>query len=189
MKYTFQFIAHNYSIFAIWKNVFKFNESKRKKRMIVDIRDLNKITITNFYFMSFQIDIIFFVTNCRYISIFDVVDFFHQWFVKTIDRHTWIVVFHKEQKQFNLTIMNFKNSFFYVQRKFDNIFRVFKNFVRVYVNNIVVLNNTLKKHIVYFHDCYVKLFLFLCETTINLWRFVILTNYWWKKSTISKIKI
>ena len=78
MKYTFQFIAHDYSIFAIWKNDFEFNELKRKNRMIIDIRDLNKITITNFYFMLFQINIIFFVTNCRYISIFDVVDFFHQ---------------------------------------------------------------------------------------------------------------
>ena len=26
MKYIFQFIVHDYSIFAIWKNVFEFNE-------------------------------------------------------------------------------------------------------------------------------------------------------------------
>ena len=78
MKYTSQFIFHDYFVFAIWRIVLKFHESKRKKRIVVNICDLNKITITNFYFMLFQIDIIFFVTNCRYILIFDIVDFFHQ---------------------------------------------------------------------------------------------------------------
>ena len=77
MKYTNQSISHDYLVFAIWRIVSKFNESKRKNRVVVDIRDLNKIAITNFYFMSLQIDIIFFVTNCRYISVFNVVDFFH----------------------------------------------------------------------------------------------------------------
>ena len=109
MKYIFQLIAHDYSIFAIWKNVFEFNESKWKERVMIDIRDLNKITLTDFYSMSFQTDIIFSVTNCKFISIFDVAEFFHQWLVKIIDRHKLIVVSHKEQKQFNVAIMNFKN--------------------------------------------------------------------------------
>ena len=154
MKYTSQFIIHDYSIFAIWKNVFEFNESERKDRMMIDIRDLNKIAITDFYFMSFQTNIISFVTNCRYISVFDVADFFHQWLVKMIDRHKFIVVSHKEQEQFNVTIMKFKNSSLYVQRKIDNIFRVFRNFARVYVDDIVIFNNTLEKHVVHFHSIF-----------------------------------
>ena len=193
IKYIFQFIVHDYLIFAIWKNVFEFNESKRKDRMIVDIRDSNKITITDFYFMSFQTNIIVFVTNCRYISIFDVANFFHQWLVKMTDRYKFIVVFHKKQEQFNVTIIKFKNFFFYVQRKINNIFRVFRNFVRVYVDDIVIFNNTFEKHIVHFHsilelfnsydiNLFSKKFFFdyfivaFLEQKMNVFDFIIATN-------------
>ena len=71
-----------------------------------------------------------------------------------IDRHKLIVVFHKEQKQFNVTIMKFKNFFLYVQRKINNILRVFKDFVRVYVDDIVIFNNTLEKHVAHLHSMF-----------------------------------
>ena len=79
MKYISQFTLHDYSIFAIWRIVFDFDDSKRKKRVIVNIRDFNKIIFIDSYFMSLQANIIVVVVNYRFISIFNVVDFFHQW--------------------------------------------------------------------------------------------------------------
>ena len=53
---------------------------------------------------------------------------------------------HKNKKQFNVAIMNYKNSFSYVSKKIDALFRIVRRFVKAYVNNIVVFNRTLKKH-------------------------------------------
>ena len=44
----------------------------------MNIRDLNKIAIIDSYLMFLQLNIISIVVDCVYISIFDVVDFFHQ---------------------------------------------------------------------------------------------------------------
>ena len=157
MKYTSQFTSHDYSIFAIWRIVFDFDDSKRKSRVIVNIRDLNKIILTDSYFMSLQANIIVVVIDCRFISIFDVVDFFHQWLIKLVDRHKLTIVSHREQKQFNVVVMKFKNSSFYVQRKIDAILRNLRDFARTYVDDIVVFFNTLEKHMTHLHSMFQRL--------------------------------
>ena len=157
MKYINQFISHEYSIFVIWRTIFDFDNSKRKKRVIVNIRDFNKIIVIDSYFMSLQIDIIVAVIECRFIFVFDVVDFFHQWLVKLIDRHKLTIVSHREQKQFNVTIMNFKNFSSYVQRKIDAILRNLRDFIRVYVDDIVVFFNTFEKHMTHLHSMFQRL--------------------------------
>ena len=101
--------------------------------------------------MSLQTDIIFAITNCQFIFVFDVVDFFHQWLMKLIDRYKFIVISHREQKQFNVIVMKFKNSLTYVQRKIDVILRIYRKFVKTYVNDILIFSNILKKHIAHLH--------------------------------------
>ena len=45
---------------------------------MIDIRDLNKITMIDFYFLFLQLNIIVLMIDCRYIIVVDVVKFFHQ---------------------------------------------------------------------------------------------------------------
>ena len=54
--------------------------------------------------------------NCTHISIIDCFDFFYQWRVHSSDRHKLTIVTHREQKTFNVAVMNYRNSSFYVQR-------------------------------------------------------------------------
>ena len=61
---------------------------------------------------------------------------------------------HKNQKQFNVTIINFKNSSTYIQRKINVIFRVYRTFVKTYVNNIIIFNKTLKKHLFHLYKIF-----------------------------------
>ena len=154
MKYITQSTSHDYSIFVVWRIVFDFDESKKKSRVVINIRELNKILIIDSYSMSLQSNIIFFVIDCLYISIFDAIEFFHQWLIRLTNRHKLIVVFHRSQKQFNVIVMSFKNSSFYVQRKIDVIFRAYRVFARVYVDDIVVFNHTLKKHLAHLHTIF-----------------------------------
>ena len=79
----------------------------------------------------------------------NVAEFFYQWLIKIIDKHKLIVVSHRNNEQFNVTIINYIDNFAYIQRQIDNILRKYRAFARVYINNIVMFNKMLTKHIVY----------------------------------------
>ena len=120
---------------------------KRKSRVMIDIRNLNKIIELNIYSMSLQANVTTLIIDCFYISIFDAINFFYQWLMRIANRYKLTVVFHKNQKQFNVTIMKFKNSSVYVQRKIDAILRIYRVFAKTYVDDIVVFSRILKKHL------------------------------------------
>ena len=130
------------SSFCVWKNV----DDEKKNRVVVNIKDLNVITQFDAYSLSLQTNIIIAVRDCEYISIIDCSTFFYQWRVHSNDRHKLTVVNHREQKSFNVIVMNYKNSSTYVQRQIDRLLREYRHFVRVYVNDIVVFSRTKIEH-------------------------------------------
>lgn len=78
---------------------FQKKKSQRKNRMIIDIKNLNKISKFDVYFMLLQINIISCVQNCKFISVINCVVFFHQWRVIEKNYHKLIVVIHRKTKQ------------------------------------------------------------------------------------------
>ena len=48
-----------------------------EKKMMIDIRKLNKIIVIDFYFLSLQFDIIILMIECKYIIMIDIAKFFH----------------------------------------------------------------------------------------------------------------
>ena len=142
-----EFTLFFYSMFCVWKlNV----DNQRKKRIVIDIRDLNVITQSNVYFLSLQSEIIVVVRHCNYISIIDCFVFFYQWRVHSSNRHKLTVVNHRDQKKFNVIVMKFKNSSTYVQRQIDRLFRQHRAYARVYVDDIVMFSRIKKKHETHF---------------------------------------
>ena len=110
--------SYAFSIFVIWHTMhLQGKEPQRKNRVMIDIRNLNKMSKFNVYFMFFQFDIISAIQNCKFISIMNCAVFFHQWQITSENRHKLTVVSHKNAKQWNVTIMKWKNSFVYVQKK------------------------------------------------------------------------
>lgn len=65
---------------------------------MIDIKDLNKITETDNYLMFLQLNVISVVINFFYIFTMNEIDYFHQFFVKIINRHKLTIVSHKEQE-------------------------------------------------------------------------------------------
>ena len=59
------------------------------------------------------------------------------------------IIFHKNNEHFNVTIMSFKKTSTYVQRKIDQIIKKYelKKFTRAYINDIVIFSQTLKNHL------------------------------------------
>ena len=152
-KYNLSIKLYNQSYTRIFVSLFKkfiylLNKfSQRKNKIIMNIRDFNKIIQFDVYSIQLQFDLISIVIDCVYISIFDYINFFHQWFVKLTNRHKLTIVSHKENEQWNVAIMSFRNSLVYVQRQINRIFREFRFFVKIYVNDIVIFNHNLEKHL------------------------------------------
>ena len=142
MFWTNQSTSFFYSCFCVWKSV----DDEKKNRVIVDIRNLNVITQFDAYSLSLQTNIIIAMRDCDYISIIDCSIFFYQWRIYFNDRHKLTVVNHKKQKNFNVTVMNYKNSSTYVQRQIDRLLREYRHFVKTYVNDIVVFFRTKIEH-------------------------------------------
>ena len=143
MQYSAKSTSHEYLIFVIWKIILKLDmTSVKKNRVVVDIWALNKITKIDIYSMSSQTNIISSITKCFYISTVNVLAFFYQWLVRKEDRHKLTVVTHRNQEQFNVEVMSFKNISFYVQREIDNILRKYKDFCRVYIDDIIIFSVT-----------------------------------------------
>ena len=152
MKYSKYSISHKYSIFVIWRTILKLEqELVRKKRVVINIKELNKIIETNNYSMSLQSDITSTIAECEYISVFDVASFFYQWNVRLKDRHKLTIISHRDQKQFNVAVMRFKEFSTYVQKQIDVILRKHKDYSRVFINDIVIYSKTLKNHIKHLH--------------------------------------
>ena len=158
----------NYSIFCVWKII---NE-KRKKRVVIDIREFNVITQSNVYFLSLQMNIITTIRNCLYIIIVNVFAFFYQWRVYFNDRHKLIVVNYREQKLFNVAIIKYKNSSIYVQKQIDRFFRVYRKFVKIYIDDIIIFSRIFEKHVTHLRQIFKKfvqfnIFIKLIKTFID----------------------
>ena len=137
-----KFTSFNYFVFCVWKNV----NDEKKRRVVVDIRELNVITQSDVYSLSLQIEMIFVVLECQYIIVIDCSAFFYQWRVHSKDRHKLTMINHRNQKFFNVTIMKYKNSLVYVQRQIDRLLRSHRHYVKTYVDDIVIYFKTLDEH-------------------------------------------
>ena len=114
---------------------------------MIDIKEFNDIFESNNYFLSLQIDVISTIVEYSYITTMNVVDWFHQFNVRRNDKFKFIIINYREQKKFNVVLMKFKNSSFYVQRQTNKLLRFYKNFVKIYVNDIIIYSRTLIEHV------------------------------------------
>jgi hypothetical protein len=149
MKWFTNSTSFEYFVFVIYRTVMKDDKFVRKERAVIDIREFNAIIVSNVYFMSAQTEIMIAVTECQYISIVNVLKYFYQWAVKFDDRHKLTMISHRDQKQFNVCVMSYKNSSSYVQRQTNLMLKNLRDFVRAYMNDIVIFFKTLNDHLLH----------------------------------------
>ena len=147
LRWIIEIILYDFSVFVVWRTIHTSEELIRKGRVIIDIRDFNKVIVSDDYSMFLQIDIINLINDCLYISVMNRASYFHQWLVKIIDRYKFIIVSHRDSEQWNVTLMSFRNNPAYVQRQIDRLLREYREFVRTYMNDIVIFNKTFDEHL------------------------------------------
>ena len=138
-----QLTSFNFFCFVIWRNI----STDKKNRIMMNIRKLNKIIELNIYSLSAQANIINFIIEYKYIFIVNAIDWFHQFLIRRDNRLKFIVILYRDQKQFNVVLMNFKDSSLYVQRQTNNLFRLCKIFIKTYMNNIIIFSKILHEYI------------------------------------------
>jgi hypothetical protein len=153
MHWIIEFTTHDAFVFVVWRMI---NE-KKKERVIIDIRDLNKITKFDSYSMSLQFDVIEVVFDVKFIFVIDVAAFFYQFRVQKTDRHKLTVVSHREQKYFFVASMRFKNSSTYTQRRINIILRDLKHCCRAFIDDITIFSDTFNEHIKHLHLIFQRL--------------------------------
>ena len=159
LKYISESTPFFFSVFVVWITIFERSDKilKKKDCVMINIQRLNKIVITDNYFMSSQKDIISAVQSCLYLTIINYSSQFFQFWVVKKDQHKFTIISHWGQKEFQVMIMSFKNSPPHTQRIMNDIMRDFQHFACCYVNDIVIFFKTLKKHISHLTDIF-KLF-------------------------------
>ena len=100
----------------IYKTVYVDLEKtiKRKRKVVMNIRELNKIIILNNYSIPLQENIVIVIQKCIFINVVNCNEQFHLFLIKKNHRQRFIIVFHKEFEHFNVAAMEFKNSILYV---------------------------------------------------------------------------
>ena len=79
MQWTKSPTKYEYPVFVIWRTVhFPGKPPERKKKVVVNIRGLNKITENDAYLMPLQLEIISAVQGANYITVINCAAFFHQ---------------------------------------------------------------------------------------------------------------
>ena len=58
MEWTQDFIFYAFLVFVVWRTIYKDGKFIRKGRVVIDIRGLNRITVTDIYPIPLQSDII-----------------------------------------------------------------------------------------------------------------------------------
>ena len=117
-----------------------------KKKMVINIRELNKIIISNNHSIPFQEDIVIVIQKYTFINVIDYNEQFHLFLIKKNHRQCFIIVFHKKSEHFNIAIMKFKNLVSYVQRKMNEFLRSYRHFAKCYIDNIMIFFRSAKEH-------------------------------------------
>lgn len=143
MSWSTQPTPFSYPVFVVWKDT----ASGRKGRVVVDIRELNKITETDTYPLPLQSEIIALLLGYMYLSTVDAVGWFHQFFVVRQDRHKFTVISHRGQEESAVALMGYKGSPPYVQRQTDAMLRPYKDFAKAFVDDIIIFSHTLAEHL------------------------------------------
>jgi hypothetical protein len=116
-----------------------------KGRMVVDIRGLNSVTVTDAYPAKNQDDTLAKAAKAKYITVLDAMAFYYQWRVAPEARWALTIVTPRGQYTFNCAVMGFKNSNAYVQRQMDLLLDEIPD-AECYCDDIIIASDTLEEH-------------------------------------------
>ncbi|KAG5810041.1 hypothetical protein H9Q74_014111 [Fusarium xylarioides] len=129
-------------VFVVWRIV----DGKPKGRAVVDLRALNKVTISDSYPLPRQEDIIAALRGATHISAIDASSFFFQFGVALEHRDRFTITSHRGLERSTVAPMGFCNSPAYAQRYMDRLLRPYRSFCRAFIDDIVIFSKSAAEH-------------------------------------------
>ncbi|KAI6783920.1 TY3B-TY3B protein [Emericellopsis cladophorae] len=106
MEYATEPTPFTAPLFVVWRVV----DGKRKGRVVVDLRALNKVVVPDNYPLPRQDEVIRSLRGATYITAINVSSFFFQFAVRRGHRHRFTVTSHRGLERFIVAPMGFRNS-------------------------------------------------------------------------------
>ena len=141
---------------VVWRIVNKSQKSKKKSQVVTNIKEFNKIAITNSYSISIQSNIIAYIRDCNYINLINKLIFFFQFLIIVTNKHKFSLITYRNKKKLQVIAINFKNSPIYIQQIINKQLQDFRKFVRIYINDIAIFFKTFVKYINYLNQIFTK---------------------------------
>lgn len=113
MKWTNIFTSFSFLCFIVWCTL---SDNIQKDCIVVDIRVLNKISMSDTYSVFLQEDILITVQNIKYILTVNCSAYFYQWQINSEHQHHLTVIFYCSQKTFKVAVMSYCNISMYIQQ-------------------------------------------------------------------------
>ena len=101
----------SFPVFIVWKSD---SDGKRKSRVVMDIRKLNDLVLSDSYPLPLQSEIIANVQGCTNLAVLDTASFFYQRHLHPDHRFIFTVITHRGQETFQVPIMGYINLVAYV---------------------------------------------------------------------------
>ncbi|KGQ08839.1 Transposon Ty3-I Gag-Pol polyprotein [Beauveria bassiana D1-5] len=136
-------VPFSFPVFVVWQG----QGDKRKGRMVVDVRSLNKHALADAYPMRRQDTIMSELAHSKFITVIDAMAFYYQWQLHPDSLWAFSMITHEGQFTFRVPMMGYKNSNAYVQRHMDGILLGTKG--RAYCDDIFIGSRTFPEHM---HD-------------------------------------
>lgn len=129
--------------FVVWKTV----DGKRKGRVVIDLRALNKNVLADAYPLPRQEEIVRRIRGKRFMSVVDGSAFFHQLPVADRHRYRMVVISPRGLEVSNVILMGFRNSPAFAQRFMDQRLTRHDKYAKAYIDDIVIFSDTEKDHL------------------------------------------
>lgn len=145
ISYSTQLTPFGFPVFVVQREV----DGQSKGRAVIDIRGLNKVSITDTYPIPLQSDIIQYVARANFISIVNYASFFYQFPVTRKDRYKLIVISYRGQEQYNIAVIGYKNVPAYAQRQIEGVLRTSNciRFAKPFIDDIVIQEKRLEGYL------------------------------------------
>ncbi|RYC55608.1 hypothetical protein CHU98_g10598 [Xylaria longipes] len=137
-------------VFVTWRKVHGVD----KGRVVVDLRQLNKVAVPDSYPLPLQSEVIGSLRGKQYVTCVDATGFFHQFKVHPDYKDRFTIISPRGMERSNVALMGYCNSPGYVQRYMDKLFRSHSQYCRCFIDDIIIFSDTFEEHIQHLHTIF-----------------------------------
>ena len=131
-----------YLVFVVQRTI----KGQQKRRVIIDLYTLNRVTVPNNYPLPLQSEIIATLYSKKFITTINATSFFYQFSIYPPYRDRFTLISPYSLEQPTIVLIGFRNSPIYIQRFIDRLLDKYSYYYKAFINNIVIFSNNIEQY-------------------------------------------